>query len=95
VRAPTASQINAAAEDYLANLDTVAPADRAEARRLEQERGWADAIRHFVKLGMLTPKGMEEARKILAAGEDWLEGFRAAPLPPADALDVWGESLEE
>ncbi|MFO0847172.1 MAG: hypothetical protein U0871_01245 [Gemmataceae bacterium] len=75
--APDRGEIAATARTYLADLDRVLPKDGDELRIVDRERGWVEAIRHFVTDGLLTPAGLEEAWKILAAGGEWLRELKA------------------
>jgi hypothetical protein len=63
------------AEDLLARLDRVTPADGDEMRSLYLERGWAEAVRHFAGGGMLNPAGLAEAGLLLAARTEWVDGL--------------------
>ena len=84
---PNSREIADASADYLSDLQAAAPRDGDDLRLAERERGCAEAIRHFARSGLLTPDGLAEARKILAAGGDWLRELEAdRDLPPRPEL---------
>ena len=56
------------------------PADDATDRlAVMRERGWLEAVRHFVARGELTHAGQVEAGQFAAASEDWLREQRGEP----------------
>lgn len=65
------------AEQLIDRLDAFPPADGHEERIFQRERGWVEAVKHLLERRMLTPEGIEEAGKILAASNDWADGLQA------------------
>lgn len=63
------------AEELLARLGHVTPADGDEMCSLFLERGWVEALRHFARGGMLTPEGLSEASSLIAASNEWADGL--------------------
>lgn len=63
------------ADDLLARLDRVTPADGDEMCSLFLERGWVEAVRHFARGSMLTPAGVREVGLLLAASNEWADGL--------------------
>lgn len=84
-------QLAGRAADLLARFDTVVPADGDALCELFKERGWVEALKQLGERGMLTPAGVAEANRILAASDEWVDGLETdeAPwpvvLPPAPA----------
>ena len=79
--APDQSEVSASATDYLNDLDLVLPKDGDELRIVDRERGWVEAIRHLANgaeegTPFLTPAGLEEVWKILAASGEWLRELK-------------------
>ncbi len=84
---PAPREVADASADYLADLDAVASRDGDELRLVERDRGTAATVRHFAASGLITPEGLAEAGKILAAGREWLGDLDAdRDLPPRPKL---------
>lgn len=63
------------ADDLLARLDRVTPADGDEMCSLFLERGWVEAVRHLARGVMLTLGGIKEAGLLIAASNEWADGL--------------------
>ncbi|MBX9581507.1 MAG: hypothetical protein K2X87_14500 [Gemmataceae bacterium] len=83
--------LTARADQLLAKLDHVTPHDGEGVAAVARERGWVEAARHFAARGLLTPAGVREAGKLLAATADWIAEQDAdldpPVLPPAPDID--------
>lgn len=72
------------ADDLLTRLDRVTPKDGDEMTLVYRERGWIEAIEYLAKRGMLNPAGEAEAKKLVAASNEWVDGLSSDELvvPP-------------
>jgi hypothetical protein len=61
------------ADDLLARMDQLTPANGDEMCSLFLERGWVEAVRHLARGGMLNPAGLAEAGLLLDASNEWAD----------------------
>ena len=83
--------VTTAAKDLLARLDHVTPANGEDMCAVAEQRGWANAMLYMERNGMLRDSGREEALKLIAATNEWLDGLPSdlvMPPVPQDEGDA-------